>query len=153
MKNYLILMSFVLGIITLTFTKCTKSEENLCDATKQDQILRAFVISANIRYNEGKVYQGEFKFDIYKVYCNEKVSGHYWDRFDTNENGYWLSGMKYEYSFANSQDKVIIEFTIYNPGGTEYVEEEVYMYSDVKNNDHDIFFTCDIRLPWEAPYE
>ena len=94
-----------------------------------------------------------FKFDIYKVYCSGKVSGHYWDRFDTNESGEWFSGMRYEYDYANSQDEVVIEFTIANPGGPDHVEVEKFRYSEVENNDDEIFFTSNIRLPWQAPWE
>lgn len=153
MKKHLILFLVVLVSFSFTSTTCTKSEKNLCDATEQNQISRAFIVSAHIIYDDLKVYQGEFKFDIYKVYCSGKVSGHYWDRFDTNESGEWFSGMRYEYDYANSQDEVVIEFTIANPGGPDHVEVEKFRYSEVENNDDEIFFTCNIRLPWQAPWE
>jgi hypothetical protein len=148
MKKAIHPLFFMLFIFVFILPSCDKvdEEDDLCKETEEAEISRSFRLGVIVKYNDGTPYEGTVALLIQKEYCNGKISGSYGPKGTTAPDGYWNPAMQYTYKFANSLDKVYVNFHLpYHSQGAEQVIE-VFHYMDVAQQHFGIEKTYTLNL-------
>ena len=138
--NYFKQISIVLCLF-LIFSGCdlvTDPEVNACDETKKAELIA--VIFPNVKvitdehYENGDIVPAgnvDVSISIWKQYCSDVENGFFSAETTTDENGWAVFGMQYEYKFANTKDYVFLNYYIESGENRTEYRTRIY-YSDIE---------------------
>ena len=151
MKKLLLIVFAIVGAVYVTTqTSCADGESNPCE-DKTPPITAKFILSIQVKFQDGTPWPGTVYFHIYKKYCGGAISGSYTTDGPTiGETGIYHTGHIYTYELQQ-KDEVYIQFEVHG---------QKYVYVDQKFTGFGLTGPVDkiekqysMILPWDPPIE